>query len=286
MLSIADKRLNMTLSFSTPINSFVLSAIVKDTPVPINLYNHKDEIYATFFLSGISENNRVLLETMNPVLMGDILVITEKIDNAVVRTVSENVGMVPTLADGELFTRGKRIHASFRFHSSQLKEAGNLLRLLVSLDQNVDEIQLKPTASISKILDEINVRMPLSVVTFAFKKNNKKRYIVEWKNSHRNTASALAYDLDDKQSVALIDMENEPTLHLLNAIDKDHIPLASYLELHDLHSVKGMVHLPTFLLKPFLLRLYESSETLPSFKVESIENFTSSSERSKAANSA
>ena len=62
MIDEVDKRLDMSLSFSFPIESYVLSTIVKEKPVPINVYHIKSEQYITFFLQELSANDRMMLE--------------------------------------------------------------------------------------------------------------------------------------------------------------------------------------------------------------------------------
>jgi hypothetical protein len=278
MLYDIDKRLDMSLHFSTPITSFVLSTIVKENPVPINIYSHNKEMYATFFLSQISTSNRVMFETLNPILMGDTIVITEKIDNPVVRTLSENTGMISTLADGELYTKGKSVYASFRFHSSQLKGAANLLKTIVSLDYEVSDIGLHTSVGIEKVLDGIGKRIPLSVVMFSFSKPSGKKFVLEWRNLHRDPSDSIMYGLDGDETVERYSMLNEPTLSFLESIDRDHIPLGSYLEFHGLERVEAVTYVPSFLVKSLLVRLFGSTEGLKDFKIESIMNYSHAKE--------
>ncbi len=279
MLYDIDKRLDMSLHFSTPITSFVLSTIVKESPVPINIYSHNKELYATFFLSQISVSNRVMFEALNPILMGDTVVITEKIDNPVFRTLSDNIEMVTTLTDGELYSKGKSLYVSFRFHSSQLKEATNLLKAMVSLDYEVGDIGLHASGGIIKVLDEIDKRIPLSVVTFSFSKPSEKKFILEWKFLHRDTSDSIMYGLDGDETVEKYSMLEEPTLSFLESIGKDHIPLASYLEFHGLERVQSVTYVPSFLVKSLLVRLFGTTERLKDFKIESITNYSYTKEQ-------
>ena len=279
MIYDINKRLDMTFSLSTPLNSYVLSTIVKDNQVPINVFTNGNDMYFSFFLSRVSPTDRALLETFNPVLLGDIVEITEKIDNPVIRAVSENTNLASTLANGELFTKGRGVYTSFRFHSSQLKEVGNLLKAVISLYENIDEIRMVHSEGIIKVLDEINTRIPLSAVTFAFTKSSSKKFALEWRNILKDPFGGILYDLEKDGKVENYDMLKEPTSKFLRALDKDHIPLASHLEFHGSDTVKSITHVPSFLLKPFLVRLYENTDSLEGFKILSIENYLEERER-------
>ena len=273
MIDEVDKRLDMCLSFSFPIDSYVLSTIVKEKPVPINIYSHKNEMYITFFLNDVSPGDRMMLETLNPVQMGETLVITEKIANPVLGKISENVDLVPTIADGELYINRKMIFSSFRFHSSQLQGAADLLKAVVSLGVNISEIGLAKSPGLVKTLNEIDSRMPLSLVVFSFKKPSNKKYILEWRSSHRQPDSYIKYGLEGDltvENVRVIDAETSP---FLVAIDKDHIPLGSYLEYYGSERVQSYVYVPSLLVKPLLVRLFETVQSLEDFKIEIIKNF-------------
>ena len=273
MIQEVDKRLDMSLHFMTPVNSYVLSTLVKENSVPINIYSQDNQLYVTYFLSNVSHNDRKLLETLNLVLMGEITVITEKIDSPVMRKFSENVDLVSTLTDGEVFTKGRSIYACFRFHSTQLKEAANLLRMVISLDENIDEIGFHSSKGIISNLDAIDERISLSVVTFSFKKGEEKHFVLEWRNLHRNPMDSIRYGLDGDNSVSNYDMTKEPTVNFLRAIDKDHIPVGSYLEFHGSERVEVTIYVPSILTKPLLVRLYETSEAMEDFRIENIEKY-------------
>ena len=273
MIDEVDKRLDMCLSLSFPIESYVLSTIVKERPVPINIYNHKDELYITFFLNEISPGNRMMLETLNPVQMSETLVITEKIANPVIRRISENVVLVPTLADGELYTHRNMIHASFRFHSSQINGAAELLKRVISLDVNLSDIGLTDSIGLVKILGEIDKRIPLSLVVFSFKKPSDKKFVLEWRNLHQHPDNYIKYDLEGDRTVESSVMPDEPTIPFLTAIDRDHIPLGCYLEYHGPKRVYSYVYLPSLLVKPLLVRLYETTESVEDFRIEGIKKY-------------
>jgi hypothetical protein len=273
MIDEVDKRLDMCLSFSFPIESYVLSTIVKEKPVPINIYSHKSELYITFFLNDVSTEDRIILETLNPVQMGETLVITEKIANPVLGKISENVDLVPTLADGELYINRKMIFYSFRFHSSQLQGAADLLRAVVSVGANLSEIRLTKSNGLVRVLDEIDQRIPLSLVVFSFKKPNNEKYILEWRSSHRQPDSYIKYGLEGDTTVENVRITGTETSPFLAAIDKDHIPLGSYLEYYGSERVQSYVYVPSLLVKPLLVRLFETMEPVQDFKIESIRNY-------------
>ena len=273
MIDEVDKRLDMSLSFSFPIESYVLSTIVKEKPVPINVYHQKSEQYITFFLHGVSANDRMMLETLNPVKMGDSLVITEKITNPLVKRIADNVGLVSTLADGELFTHGKIVFASFRFHSSEMKGAAELLRKVVSLDVNLSGLGLSESKGLVEILNEIDKRLPLSLVTFSFKEHSDTKFVLEWRNLHQPPLNFIKYNLDGDISATNLTQSNGQTSAFLTAVDKDHIPLGTYLEYHNKERVQAYVYVPRMLVKPLLVRLYETTEKVKDFRLEGIKNY-------------
>ena len=208
MIDEVDKRLDMSLSFSFPIESYVLSTIVKEKPVPINVYHIKSEQYITFFLQELSANDRMMLEPLNPVKIGDSLEITEKITNPLVNMIADNVGLVSTLADGELFTTGKIMFVNFRFHSSQMKGAAELLRKVVSLGADLSGLGLSESKGLVEMLNEIDKRLPLSLVTFSFKEHSDTKFILEWRNLHQPPQNFIKYNLDGDLSVTNLIQSN------------------------------------------------------------------------------
>ena len=273
MIDEVDKRLDMSLSFSFPIESYVLSTIVKEKPVPINVYHIKSEQYITFFLQELSANDRMMLEPLNPVKIGDSLEITEKITNPLVNMIADNVGLVPTLADGELFTTGKIMFANFRFHSSQMKGAAELLRKVVSLGADLSGLGLSESKGLIEMLNEIDKRLPLSLITFSFVEHSDTNFILEWRNLHQLPQNFIKYNLDGDFSVTNLIQSNGQTSAFLAAVDKEHIPLGTYLEYHNKERVQAYVYVPSMLVKPLLVRLYETTERVKDFKLEGIRNY-------------
>ena len=273
MVQPIDKRLDMILTVATPIKSYILSTIVKDSPVPINVYMNRGEIHVTFFLDNISANERVIFASFDPITIGNVMEITERIDNAVIRCIAENSQLVPTLADAEVYVRGKTIFLSFRFHSSDLLNLGKLIRKIVSLNEQLDEIQMTKSKGIVEALNQISKRIPLSTVTFSYTKSGTQQFIAEWKAKSKDPLEGIMYCLQDTNEVKRYDFSKDPTSALIESIYKDHIPLASYIELHENDKVKGIVHVPSCLLKSFLVRVYESLEDQSSFRIDSIENY-------------
>ncbi len=268
-----DKRLDMLLSMTTGIDSYVLSTVVKDHPVPVNVFREHEEIHTTFFLDNISPSERLLFASFNPVNLGNVMEITERIDSAVIRTFSEKAALVPTIANGEVYTTGKNLFASFRFHSSDLKGAGKLVKSIVSLNEDLSEIQMTKSIGIVGVLDRINKRIPLSAIVFSFKKQGSGQYVLEWKGTSKDPLEGLIYDLAEENTVKPHSFAGEASSPLIKSITGDHIPLGSYLELHEESAVRALVHVPSCLLKSFLVRLYENLENLNDFKVESIEKY-------------
>jgi hypothetical protein len=246
---------------------------VKDSPVPINVYMNRGEIHVTFFLDNISANERVIFASFDPITIGNVMEITERIDNAVIRCIAENSQLVPTLADAEVYVRGKTIFLSFRFHSSDLLNLGKLIRKIVSLNEQLDEIQMTKSKGIVEALNQISKRIPLSTVTFSYTKSGTQQFIAEWKAKSKDPLEGIMYCLQDTNEVKRYDFSKDPTSALIESIYKDHIPLASYIELHENDKVKGIVHVPSCLLKSFLVRVYESLENQSGFRVDSIENY-------------
>jgi len=273
MVQPIDKRLDMVLTIATPVDSYVLSTIVKDNPVPINVFMNHGEIHVTFFLDNISANERTLFASFDPIIIGNVIEITERIDSAVIRSLAENSQLVPTLADAEVYVKGKNIFLSFRFHSSDLSSVGKLIRKIVSLNDQLEEIQMTKSRGIVEVLNQISRRIPLSAVSFSFSKTGTQQFIAEWKAKSKAPLEGILYSLQDANYIKRYDFSTEPTSALIESVYKDHIPLASYIELHENDRVKVIVHVPSCLLKSFLVRLYESLENQADFRVESVENY-------------
>lgn len=273
MLPNIDNRLDMSFCLSTPLNSYVLSSIAKENPVPISVHLHGDRMYFNFFISRLSVKDRMLIETLNPVTIGEITVITEEIENIILRTIYESVNSFPTIANGELYTKNGDLFTSYRFHSSDMTNVSRLLRKIVSLDTNVHNLRMGHSKGLTKVLDDIDSRIPLTTVTFSCEGASEKEFVIEWKNIEGDPFGALFYDIKNKKSIKTFDMSKYPSRPLIAAVLKDHIPLASHLEYHDTKRVKCITTVPTWLLKPFLVRLYESIGEIDNLKVESIEQY-------------
>jgi len=273
MLQNVDSRLDMFLSFSTPLNSYVLSLINEKDPIPVNVYLNDSRMYFNFILTQASQRNRTIIGSLNPVMVGDVAVITEEIENPILRVIYTSINSFKTAANGELYVHNGNLTVSFRFHSSDISGAGELLKKIVSLDLSLNDLRIGRAPGLLKVMDEIDQRIPLSGVAFSYKKTGKSEFMVEWKNIPGDPSGALLYDLKDKDSVEDYNMEKEPSFPLLTSIFKDHLPLATYLEHHKSNTVECIALLPSGLLKPFLLRLYGSMGEIEGFKIESIDQY-------------
>jgi hypothetical protein len=273
MLQNVDSRLDMFLSFSSPLNSYVLSLINEKDPIPVNVYLSDSRMYFNFILTQVSQRNRTIIGSLNPVMVGDVAVITEEIENPILRVIYTNINSFKTATNGELYVHNGNLTVSFRFHSSDISGAGELLKKIVSLDLSLNDLRIGRAPGLLKVMDEIDQRIPLSGVAFSYKKTGKSEFMVEWKNIPGDPSGALLYDLKDKDSVEDYDMEKEPSFSLLTSIFKDHLPLATYLERHKSNTVECIALLPSGLLKSFLVRLYGSMGEIEGFKIESIDQY-------------
>jgi hypothetical protein len=273
MLQNVDSRLDMFLSFSTPLNSYVLSLINEKDPIPINVYLSDSRMYFNFILTQASQRDRTIIGSLNPVMVGDVAVITEEIENPILRVIYMNINSFKTAANGELYVHNGNLTVSFRFHSSDISGAVVLLKKIVSLDLSLNELRMGQAPGLLKVMDEIDQRIPLSMVTFSYKGASESEYMVEWKNIPGAPSGALLYDLKDTKSVEDYDMAKELSFPLLTSIFKDHLPLATYLEHHKGDSVECIALIPSGLLKPFLVRLYGSVGDIEGFKIDSIDRY-------------
>ena len=123
-----DKRLDMFLSISVPLRSYVLSSIPRDAYVPVNSYSREEAIYIDFFINKLSAKEKLMVEALNPVIMGEIAVISEKIDSPILRMSCENGNMVPTLSSMESYAYQKELILNFRFLSKDLNNINKLIR--------------------------------------------------------------------------------------------------------------------------------------------------------------
>lgn len=83
-----------------------------------------------FFINQMSVKEQTLIETLKPVMIGNVTVITEEIDNPVLRTIYENVNLFPPIANAELYANRGDLFTSYRFHSSDTANICELLRKL------------------------------------------------------------------------------------------------------------------------------------------------------------
>ena len=83
----------------------------------------------------------------------------------------------------------------------------------------------------------------------------------------------MLYNLKEKDSVEAVELSEGKSRLLIEQIIKDRIPVASYLEYHGADRVKSLAIFPSMLLKPFMVRLYESVGGAECFMVNSIEEY-------------
>lgn len=274
MLQEIDRRLNSSFSISTGLSSFVLTSVVGDEPVPVNFYIRKEEMYLDFFVKQIPQKNSIFIETLSPVQMGDVTILTEKVSIPVLRIFYEDVISIPSLVLGGLFTHKGKLLFDYRFHVTDKPNVVNLLKKLVSIDADIKILWMNKSEGLMQKLDEIDSRMPLTAVAFNYKEKSERSNIVEWKRIPGEPYGAISYEMIGKKKTNHFDMSEESTAPLLDSLLKDHIPLAAHIEQHNKTNVKCITLVPTILVKAFLVRFFGSMENVVGLQIDTIKPYS------------
>ncbi len=272
MLENIDGRLDMSLFMSTSLRNIDSSLFSGTGSIPMSLHLHRGETAINFFIERGSKDSRELIKYYNHIEMGDYIMVTRKVELPVVRVLYENISAIGTMVFGGLYARDDDLIVDYRFNSSDKPKVAEIVRLLVSLNTEFKIRRMGKSVGLKRKLSEIASRLPLTAVKFGYRDGGFADQILEWRGVS-DPYGAVSYGKDGKGKIAKVDISKSVISPFLRSILKDQIQPAGYFEEHDKGRVHAICILPSFLVKPFLLRMFDKAESSGGIKIESIEPF-------------
>ncbi len=272
MFENIDGRLDMSLFMSTSLKNIDSSFFSGTESVPMSLHLHKGETAINFFIERGSKYSTELMKYYSHIVIGDYIMVTKKVELPVVRVLYENISSIGTMVFGGLYAKGEDLMIDYRFHNSDRSKVAEIVKLLVSLNTEFKIGGMGKSKGLRDKLSEIASRLPLTAVRFGYRDGGSENQILEWRGAS-DPYGAVSFGEDGKGKIAKLDISKSVIAPFLRSILKDQIQPAGYFEEH----IKGRVHalsiLPSFLVKPFLLRMFDKAESSGGIEIESIEPF-------------
>ncbi len=272
MLANLDRRLDMSLCFSTPLGSSKLPFLNENEPIPLDMHFHKDSTFLNFFVEKSALGEYEIYNYYNPVLFGNFMMIAQKFVLRELRIIHEKIASIPSMVLGGLYTIKGNMIVDFRFHNSDTQKVADMVKLLVSINAGISVTKMGRSDGIRAKLDEIDPRAPLTVVKFSYGEEGNHDYVWEWKGIV-DPLGAISYGADASGYIGRLDISNTPIAPLLRSIVRDQIPVPAYFENHHSGRVQSLAIVPTFLTVPFLIRFFDKTEKVSDIRLESIETY-------------
>ncbi len=272
MLANLDRRLDMSLCFSTPLGSSKLPFLNENEPISLDMHFHKDSTFLNFFVEKSALGDYEIYNYYNPVLFGNFVMIAQKFDLRELRIIHENIASIPSMVMGGLYTSKGNMMVDFRFHNSDKQKVADVVKLLVSINAGISVTEMGRSDGIRAKLDEIDPRAPLTVVKFSYGEEGNNDYVWEWRGKV-DPLGAVSYGADASGDIGRLDISNTPIAPHLRSIIKDQIPVPGYFENHHSGRVQSLAIVPSFLTEHFLIRFFDKTEKISDIRLESIETY-------------
>ena len=269
MLEKIDKRLDSSLSFTAALGTMAPQFINSRKDVPMSLYLHEKEMGFNFFVDSPNKEETELLRFYDPIRLGTLSMITQLIDLQVLRLFYENIASVSRMVLGSLYSNGKYLFVDFRFPNTCLDEVNKIMKSLGSFSFDVSVTRLGPSKGLINTLNEIESRIPLTVVDFSYIDNNQEEYISEWRTVF-DPLGAVSYGKDGKGGIERIDLSKSPLAPLLSLLLKDKLQPAGFFENHTGGRVQSKLIIPTIFAKAFFIRYFSATEKVTGIDLQRI----------------
>ena len=269
MLEKIDKRLDSSLSFTAALGTMAPQFINSRKDVPMSLYVHEKEMGFNFFVDSPNKEETELLRFYDPIRLGTLSMITQLIDLQVLRLFYENIASVSRMVLGSFYSNGKYLFVDFRFPNTCLDEVNKIMKSLGSFSFDVSLTRLGPSKGLINTLNEIESRIPLTVVDFSYIDNNQEEYISEWRTVF-DPLGAVSYGKDGKGDIERIDLSKSPLAPLLSLLLKDKLQPAGFFENHTGGRVQSKLIIPTILAKAFFIRYFSATEKVTGIDLQRI----------------
>ena len=269
MLEKIDKRLDSSLSFTAALGTMAPQFINSRKDVPMSLYVHEKEMGFNFFVDSPNKEETELLRFYGPIRLGTLSMITQLIDLQVLRLFYENIASVSRMVLGSFYSNGKYLFVDFRFPNTCLDEVNKIMKSLGSFSFDVSLTRLGPSKGLINTLNEIESRIPLTVVDFSYIDNNQEEYISEWRTVF-DPLGAVSYGKDGKGDIERIDLSKSPLAPLLSLLLKDKLQPAGFFENHTGGRVQSKLIIPTIFAKAFFIRYFSATEKVTGIDLQRI----------------
>ena len=196
-------------------------------------------------------------------------------------TMFRKITNIPSVVPGGFYLRDGNVYADFRFHHSALEQVSEVIREIVKARNRINLSFLGPSPGLMKTLENINSRIPLSMIYFTFKPDPD--YIAPNRLEEKPIAEVKLFSegLDSTYDVVHYATElssKDTSISITRGIYESKyrtsfmkdfktrvrshkIPLASIIGVYHKNVVENYMFLPTFMAEEALLMLYETAES-------------------------
>lgn len=280
-----NSRLDMRFVISIEQKHTLISMIEREyQTVPLHIHNTGTEAFVDLFLQ--TNGNRQIDNIMSnytAITKGDLRVVRVRADEveAATSTIDQIASLRSVLPAG-LYLTGNKIMAGFRFHHSENAEVSSIAKKIVSSKSHIAVKDLGPDPGGIAAIDEMNLRISLSVVSYEVNAGNSRGssipdiiYESKFTNFKGDETGALVfYDpKDSKRELGEpISVENGIYLSSLNSsffrevwtmTNDSHIPRAAILVKPTTRGFRTFSFLPSTLVSEYLSILFSVADEFP-----------------------
>lgn len=273
MLNTIDRGLEMALYLSIPLGTSGPPFSDENEQVPMDLHFSAKELYYDFFVKESLRNYYEIYKYFNPIHFGNFVLLEQRVEVPELVPIRKNISSIPTIVLGGLFSQKGNVMMDFRFHKSDIQRVGELVRLLVSINEDIKIVKMEQSEGLRAKYEEMETRSPMTVVEFSYVDERDSDRILEWKGIV-DPKGAVSYSLDGTGEVSRMDVSNAPIMPLLLSVLRDRIPVVGYFEKRGRGEVHSMMILPTFLVKHFLVRYFNETKNLAGINLLKIESYS------------
>ncbi|MCL4333642.1 MAG: hypothetical protein M1290_03350 [Candidatus Thermoplasmatota archaeon] len=274
MLDKIGNRLDMGLSITATIKDLDLPYIAGDLDsIPMSLYLHAKHTAFNFFLEREVADKNILLREYNPVYYGNFVMVTQKVALPVMRTLYQNIFSVPSMILDHFYMCKGELHVGYRFHNLDLERVTALAKTLISLGKDVSVSKVGRSRGLRTGLDDIDARLPLTVIQFKYEDKVTGEHISEWRGIS-DPFGSVSYGKDGLGKIEFLDFSESAISPLFRVLLKDQIQPVTYLEEHKGTSVKSTLFIPSLLTRSFLVRYFNLGEDVNGLQLEGISQYS------------
>ncbi len=187
---------------------------------------------------------------------------------------------IPSVVPGGFYLKDGYVYADFRFHHSALEQVSEVVREIVQARNRINLSFLGPSLGLMKTLENINSRIPLSMIYFTFRPD--EGYIAPDKLEEKPIAEVKLFSegLDSNYDVVHYATElssKDTSISITRGIYESKyrtsfmrdfksrvrthkIPLASIIGVYHKDVVDNYMFVPAFMAEEALWMLYETAE--------------------------